>query len=109
MLVKQNKKTVSKNDEVEHDLRKSVKETEVERRKKEQEVQRLEEELIVKKREDAARIRIEIARAEHDEKQLEQQLIQERSKLDQVRAHMPLFCDEIYFLSNDSFVVTHTT
>ena len=79
------KKIVSKNDEVEHDLRKSVKEAEFDRRKKEQEVKQLQEELSRKRREDAARIREEIARAEREERELEQSLIKEKSKLDQVR------------------------
>jgi len=77
-------KTVSKNEEIEHDLRKSVKEAEFDRRKKEQELYKLEEELIHKKRLDALRIRDEIARAEREEKELEQQIIKEKSKLDKL-------------------------
>lgn len=69
---------------MEHDLRKTVKEAEFERRKKEQEIQRLQEELIRKKREDAIRIREEIARAEQEEKELEQHLIREKAQLDKV-------------------------
>ncbi len=65
-------------------MRKSVKEAELERRKKEQEVQKLQEELIRKKRLDNIRIRDEITRAEREEKELEQQIIKEKSKLDKV-------------------------
>jgi len=75
---------VSKNEELEHDLRKSVKDAEFDRRKKEQEIQTLETELIRKKHSDSIRIRDEIARAEREEKELEQHLIQEKSKLEQV-------------------------
>lgn len=77
-------KIVSKNEEIEHDLRKSVKDTEFDRRKKEQEIQTLESELIRKKHSDSLRIRDEIARAEREEKELEQHLIQEKSKLEQL-------------------------
>ncbi|CAF5133219.1 unnamed protein product, partial [Rotaria magnacalcarata] len=85
-------KTVVKNEEVEHDLRKSIKEADFERRKKEQEVQRLQEEIIRKKRLDAIRIREEISKAEHDEKELEQQLIKEKSKLDKLHTQ----CEDNY-------------
>ncbi|CAF2937639.1 unnamed protein product, partial [Rotaria sp. Silwood2] len=85
-------KTVSKNEEVEHDLRKSVKEADFEKRKKEQEVQRLKEELNRKKRLDAIRIREEIAKAEREEKELEQQLIKEKSKLDKLHTQ----CEDNY-------------
>ena len=78
-------KIVMKNDEVEHDLKKSVRETESEKRKKEQELQRMQEELMRKKREDAAKIREEIARAEREERELEHALVKEKSRLDQVR------------------------
>lgn len=61
-----------------------MKEAEFERKKTEQEVQKLQEELTRKKRLDAIRIREEIARAEHEEKDLEQQIIKEKSKLDKV-------------------------
>jgi hypothetical protein len=63
-----------------------VKEAEFERNKKEQEVQRLKDDLIRKKREDAMRIRDEISRAEREEKELEQQIIKEKSKLDKVKS-----------------------
>ncbi|CAF3383362.1 unnamed protein product [Rotaria socialis] len=86
-------KTVVKNEEVEHDLRKSVKEADFERRKKEQEVQRLQEEIVRKKRLDAIRIREEISKAEHDEQELEQQFIKEKSKLDKLHTQ----CEDNYF------------
>jgi len=76
---------VIKNEEIEHDLRKSVKEAEFDRRKKEEEIEKLHEELIRKKRLDSIRIREEITRAEREEKELEQQLMKEKSKLDKVK------------------------
>ncbi|CAF4994130.1 unnamed protein product [Rotaria sp. Silwood1] len=85
-------KTVSKNEEVEHELRKSVKETEFERRKKEQEVQQLKQELDRKKRLDSIHIREEIAKAEREEKDLEQQLTKEKSKLDKLHTQ----CEDNY-------------
>ena len=62
-----------------------MREAEAERRKTEVEVQKLQEELIRKKRLDAIHIREEIARAEREEKELEQHIIQEKSKLDKVK------------------------
>ena len=78
-------KMLDKNEEVEHNLRQSVKEAEYQRRKKEQEVQRLKDELIRKKRDDAKKIHDAIARAEQEEKSLERHLFKEKSKLDEVR------------------------
>ena len=76
---------LDKNEELEHNIRQSVKEAEYQRRKKEQEVQRLKGELIRKKREDAKKIHDAIARAEHEEKLLERHLVKEKTKLDEVR------------------------
>ena len=70
---------------MEHDLRRSVKDAETERRKTEQDLHKLQEELIRKKHLDAIRIREEIARAEQEEKELEQHIVQEKSKLDKVK------------------------
>lgn len=76
---------LDKNEELEHNIRQSVKEAEYQRRKKEQEVQRLKDELIRKKREDAKKIHNAIARAEEEEKLLERHLVKEKTKLDEVR------------------------
>lgn len=73
-----------KNNEVEQDLKKIVRDSEAERRKKEQEVQRLQEELNRKKRDYAAKIREQIAQAEREERELEELMLKEKSKLDQV-------------------------
>ena len=62
-----------------------MKVSEFERLQQEQEVERLKEELNRKKRLDAMHIREEIVRAEQEEKELEQQLIKEKSKLDKVK------------------------
>ena len=76
---------VSQNEEIEHELRKSVKEAEFQRRKKEQEVQKLKEDLIRKKREDARRIQQAIARSEQEEKELERNIYKEKTKLVKVK------------------------
>lgn len=75
---------VSKNEEAEYELRKSVKEAEFQRRKKEQEIQRLKEDLIRKKREDGKKIHDAIARFEREEKELERHLAKEKAKLNKV-------------------------
>jgi len=76
---------INKNEEIEYELRKSVKDAEFQRRKKEQEVQRLKDDLIRKKREDAKKIRDAISRAEQEEKELQRHLIKEKTKLDKVK------------------------
>ncbi|CAF1093379.1 unnamed protein product [Rotaria sordida] len=73
--------TMNKSEDVEYELRKSVKEAEFQRRKKEQEVQRLKDDLIRKKREDAKKIQNAIARSEQEEKELERHLAKEKAKL----------------------------
>ncbi|CAF4459131.1 unnamed protein product, partial [Rotaria socialis] len=72
---------VTKNEEIEYNIRKSVKETEFLRRKKEQEVQKLKEDLVKKKREDAKKIHDAIARCEQEERALERILAKEKAKL----------------------------
>lgn len=72
---------VSRKEEIEYELRKSVKEAEFQRRKKEQEVQKLKEDLVRKKREDAKRIHEAIARSEHEEKELQRHIHKEKAKL----------------------------
>ncbi|CAF0987488.1 unnamed protein product [Adineta ricciae] len=79
-------KTAGKNEETEHDLRESLKQAEYDRRKKEHEVQKLQDEIIQKKKSDAVRVRKEIARAQHEEKELEEQLVKEKAKLDKLHA-----------------------
>lgn len=79
------KNCVVKNEDLEYELRKSVKEAEFQRRKKEQEVQRLKEDLIRKKREDAKKIQEAIARSEKEEREIERHLAKEKAKLDKVR------------------------
>lgn len=74
-----------KNEAIEHELRKSVKEAEFQRRRKEKEVEQLREDLIRKKRNDAKKIHDAIARAEDEEKQLHRHLVRETTKLDDVR------------------------
>ena len=97
---------------MEHDLRKTVKEAEFERRKKEQEIQQLQEELIRKKREDAIRIREEIARAEQEEKELEQNLIREKAQLDKVNnvinlAFRTKFCFVFFSYMRDARIIIY--
>ena len=75
---------LNKNEEVEQNLRQSLKEAEFQRRKKEQEVHRLREELVKKKREDAKRIHEAIERAEQEEKALQRHIYKEKAKLEQV-------------------------
>ena len=74
-----------KNQAIEYELRKSVKEAEFQRRRKEKEVEGLREDLIRKKRDDAKKIHDAIARAEDEEKQLHRHLVREKTKLDDVR------------------------
>jgi DNA repair exonuclease SbcCD ATPase subunit len=74
-------KLMKQNEEIEYELRKSVKEAEFQRRKKEQEVQRLKEDLLRKKRDDAKKIHEAIARSQQEEKELERHLINEKEKL----------------------------
>lgn len=76
---------MSKNEEVEHQIRQSVKEAEFQRRKKEQEVQRLKDELIKKKRDDAKKIQDAIDRAEQEEKAILFHINKEKAKLHEVR------------------------
>jgi hypothetical protein len=47
-------------------------------------VQKIREELINKKKLDAIRVRDEISRAAREENELEEQLVQEKAKLDKV-------------------------
>jgi vacuolar-type H+-ATPase subunit H len=91
---------VEKNEEIEYELRKSVKEAEFLRRKKEQQVQKLKDDLIRKKREDARKIRDAIARSEQQEKELERQLAKEKSKLNKVKFRSFFFLfDRIFSFS----------
>lgn len=98
---------MTKNEEVEYELRKSVKEAEFQRRKKEQEVQRLKEELIRKKRDDGKKIHNAIARFEQEEKQLERQLTKEKTKLNKVQ--IDLISNKLNDLFCCSILVTITT
>jgi hypothetical protein len=96
---------MKQNEEIEYELRKSVKEAEFQRRKKEQEVQRLKEDLIRKKRDDAKKIHEAIARSQQEEKELERHLINEKEKLIKVKS-------SIYFRNKYfriSIVVTNKT
>ncbi len=68
-----------------------MKVSESERLQQEQEVERLKEELDRKKRLHATHIREEIVQAELEEKELEQQLIKEKSKLDKVKFPINFF------------------
>lgn len=61
-----------------------MKEAEFQRRKKEQEIQRLKEDLIRKKREDAKKIHEAIARSEQEERNIENTLSKEKTKLSKV-------------------------
>ncbi|CAF1161642.1 unnamed protein product [Adineta steineri] len=79
-------KTASKNEEAEHDLQESLKQVEYERRKKEIEVKQIREELNRKKKLDAINVRKEISRAEHEEKELEEQIIKEKAELDKLHS-----------------------
>jgi len=89
---------IHKNEEIEYELRQSVKETEFQRRKKEQEIQRLKDDLTRKKREDAKKIRDAIFRAEQKEKELQRNLIKEKIKLNKVKELVYNIKNYIYIL-----------
>ena len=105
-------KIVNENEEIEYELRKSVKEAEFQRRKKEQEVQKLKEDLIRKKREDAKRIHEAIARSEQEEKELERHINKEKAKLLKVKHSKILLSKENQISAFVCFLfisVTNTT
>jgi len=76
---------VNENEEIEYQLRKSVKEAEFQRRKKEQGVQRLKEDLIRKKRDDAKKIHEAIIRSKQEEKELERHISKGKAELTKVK------------------------
>ncbi|CAF0740928.1 unnamed protein product [Brachionus calyciflorus] len=79
-------KLVQKDDEIEQDLYKSVKEAEFQRRKKDMELKKLQEQLVETKKQNAAQIKELIARAYSQEQEIEQKLLKEKSKLDKYSA-----------------------
>jgi len=79
-------KLVQKDDDVEKDLYKSVKEAEFLRRKKDNELKKLQDEFIELKRINAAQIKELIAKASAQEQELEQRIMKEKAKLDKHQA-----------------------
>lgn len=77
-------KLVQKDNEIEQELYKSVKEAEFMRRKKDMELKKLQERLIELKKQNAAQIKELIAKAHNDEQEFEQKILKEKSKLDKV-------------------------
>ena len=77
-------KLVSKDDELEQDLYKSVKEAEFNRRKKDNELKKLQDQFIEMKRLNAIQIKEAIAKAFAEEQEFQQKIIREKAKLDKV-------------------------
>lgn len=77
-------KLVQKDDEIEQDLYKTVKEAEFMRRKKDMELKKLQEQLIEMKKQNSAQIKELIAKAFSEEQDFEQKILKEKSKLDKV-------------------------
>lgn len=103
---------ISQKEEVEYELRKSVKEAEFLRRKKEQEVQRLKTDIIRKKREDARIIQEAIHRSENEEKQIARSLAKEKTKLNRLQTrregnHQRLTHQQAFTNENKQLLQTH--
>lgn len=77
-------KVVQKDDEVEQDLYKSVKEAEFLRRKQDNDLKKMQEQLIEMKKQNAAQIKELIAKASAEEQEYQQKILKEKSKLDKV-------------------------
>ena len=77
-------KLVSKDDELEQDLYKTVKEAEFNRRKKDNELRKLQEQFIEMKRLNAIQIKEAIAKAFAEEQDFQQKIQREKAKLDKV-------------------------
>ncbi len=84
MTLKKKNLKVQKDDELEQDLYKTVKEAEFLRRKKDHEVKKIQEDFIELKKKNAVLIKEAIAKAFVEEKELEQKLFREKAKLDKV-------------------------
>lgn len=77
-------KIAAKDEEVEQELYKNVKEAEFLRRKKENELKKLQEEFIELKKQNAARVKEVLAKAFQEEQEFQQKLFREKAKLDKV-------------------------
>ncbi|CAF0981483.1 unnamed protein product [Didymodactylos carnosus] len=105
-------KIMNKNEEQEHDLYKNVKEAEFSRRKKEQDVKKLQGELVKTKRVHAEKIKGEISKAEKTEKEIKQQLVKEKSRLDKLHAkredsYLKLLHQREHIRDSKSLLETH--
>ncbi len=78
-------KLVSKDDELEQDLYKSVKEAEFNRRKQDNELKKLQEQLVEIKKQNAVQIKEAIAKAFAEEQEFQQKIFREKAKLDRVK------------------------
>ena len=77
-------KLVQKDDEVEQDLYKSVKEAEFNRRKKDNELKKLQDQFVEIKKQNAIQIKQIIAKAFAEEQEFQQKIFKEKAKLDKV-------------------------
>jgi Fe2+ transport system protein B len=75
---------VQKDDEVEQDLYKSVKEAEFNRRKKDNELKKLQDQFVEMKKQNAIQIKQIIAKAFAEEQDFQQKIFKEKAKLDKV-------------------------
>ena len=81
-------KLVQKDDDLEQDLYKTVKEAEFLRRKRESELKKLQEQFIELKKQNAAQIKEIIAKAAAEEQEFQQKLLREKAKVDRVSVHV---------------------
>jgi hypothetical protein len=85
-------KLVQKDDELEQDLYKSVKEAEFQRRKKDTELKKLNEQLIELRKKNATQIKELIAKAYADEQEFEQKIRREKAIVEKVHKNNKLYC-----------------
>lgn len=97
-------KLVSKDDELEQDLYKSVKEAEFNRRKQDNELKKLQDQLVEIKKQNAIQIKEAIAKAFAEEQEYQQKIIREKAKLDKVIKKQLNFFMNIYFKPNTNFI-----
>ena len=75
---------MQKDDEVEQDLYKSVKEAEFNRRKKDNELKKLQDQFVEMKKQNAIQIKQIIAKAFAEEQEFQQKIFKEKARLDKV-------------------------
>jgi hypothetical protein len=78
-------KVAQKDDEIQQDLYRVVKEAEFEKRKKDHELKKLQEEFNNLKKQNAAEIKAAIAKAFAEEQEFQQKLLKEKAKLNKVK------------------------